>query len=75
MKQRLKLGLAICTKSDLLLLDEPCSNLDQKGIEMYQELMKKFNQNRLTIIGSNEQETETFNVQNTINIMDFKPLN
>jgi len=75
MKQRLKLGLSICTKSSILLLDEPCSNLDQKGIAMYHLLMEKFNQNRTIIIGSNEQETELFNVQKTINIMDFKPIN
>lgn len=75
MTQRLKLGLSICTQSSILLLDEPCSNLDQKGISMYHDLMEKFNKNRLTIIGSNEQKDELFQIEQTLNIMDFKPTN
>ena len=35
MKQRIKLALAIWTDAPLLLLDEPCSHLDQVGIEWY----------------------------------------
>lgn len=72
MKQRLKLGLAICTQSSLLLLDEPCSNLDQMGIQTYHQLMDQFNKNRTTIIGSNEQKEELYNIENTIRISDYK---
>ena len=35
MKQRLKLVLAICSGSELLLLDEPTTNLDKQGVEWY----------------------------------------
>jgi|TARA_B110001469_G_C9629939_1_gene314995 ABC-type multidrug transport system ATPase subunit len=72
MKQRLKLGLAICSKSDLLLLDEPCSNLDAKGIKLYHTLLRQFNQNRTTIIGSNEQTDELYSTEKTIRISDYK---
>ncbi|MBL4707536.1 MAG: ATP-binding cassette domain-containing protein [Flavobacteriales bacterium] len=72
MKQRLKLGLAICTQSSLLLLDEPCSNLDEKGVQTYHELMDNFNQNRTTIIGSNEQKDELYQIENTLRISDYK---
>lgn len=72
MKQRLKLGLAICTKSDLLLLDEPCSNLDSTGVKMYHQLMDNFNINRTTIIGSNEDSNELYRIENIVRITDFK---
>ncbi len=72
MKQRLKLGLAICSDSHLLLLDEPCSNLDTKGIALYHNLMDKYNQNRTTVIGSNEQTDELYKIEKTLRITDFK---
>lgn len=72
MKQRLKLGLAICSQSQLLLLDEPCSNLDAQGIELYHHLMDNYNQNRTTIIGSNEQKNELYKIEKTIRITDYK---
>ena len=72
MKQRLKLGLAICSQSELLLLDEPCSNLDTKGVELYHELMDRYNQNRTTIIGSNEQKDELYKIEKTLRITDYK---
>lgn len=72
MKQRLKLGLAICFDSDILILDEPCSNLDKKGTELYGKLINKFNSNRTTLIGSNEQEEELLEIDNKLNVLDFK---
>lgn len=72
MKQRLKLGLAILSKTQVLLLDEPCSNLDTKGVNMYQQLMEEYANNRLIIISSNEQEEELINIQKTINITEYK---
>lgn len=72
MKQRLKLGLAICTRSELLLLDEPCSNLDTKGIAMYHRLMDEFNTNRTSIIGSNEQKDELYKTERILTISNYK---
>ncbi|NDK56209.1 ABC transporter ATP-binding protein [Pontibacter fetidus] len=53
MKQRLKLGLAIYSQSELLLLDEPTTNLDQEGVAWYQEHVAQNRSNRLIIVGSN----------------------
>ena len=53
MKQRLKLLLAICSDSSLLLLDEPTTNLDTEGVEWYRSLIDEFAQDRLLIIASN----------------------
>ena len=72
MKQRLKLGLAICSNSNILLLDEPCSNLDSKGISTYYNLMEEFTDGKIVIIGSNEQKEEMIGVNRSLNIMDYK---
>jgi ABC-type multidrug transport system ATPase subunit len=60
MKQRVKLLLAILTQSNLLLLDEPCTNLDAKSIAWYQHLLKEHLCDRLVFIASNHQEDEIF---------------
>jgi len=53
MKQRVKLVLAICSQSRLLLLDEPTTNLDQKGIDWYLDLVQSNMKDRITIVASN----------------------
>ena len=71
MKQRLKLALAILSDTPLLLLDEPCSNLDKEGYTLYAELIQQFAQHKLIIVGSNDpQEYEFCNQQ--VNLMDYK---
>jgi ABC-type multidrug transport system ATPase subunit len=55
MKMRLKLGLAFHSDTPILLLDEPTSNLDTKGIEWYQKEIKKNLKDRLVIICSNQK--------------------
>ena len=54
MKQRLKLGLAFFSDTHLLLLDEPTSNLDESGIQMYLKLIEDWKSNRTILIGSNQ---------------------
>ncbi len=71
MKQRLKLGLALLSKSAVVLLDEPCSNLDKKGRELYKELLSK-SKDKLIIIASNSNEDELFECETILNINDFK---
>lgn len=71
MKQRLKLALAFFSKTELLLLDEPCSNLDAAGVEIYHSLLLDFTQSRTTIICSNDP-TEYPNCNDHLSIMDYK---
>lgn len=58
MKQRLKLGLAIMSESDLLFLDEPLTNLDEAGQLWYLDLIREFQANRIIVVSSNHQEAE-----------------
>ena len=54
MKQRVKLAQAFFSDSPLLLLDEPCTNLDQQGIDLYKHLISSLCNNRLVLISSND---------------------
>ncbi len=71
MKQRLKLALAICSDTSILLLDEPSTNLDKDGIEWYHQLISQFAENRLVVIASNVETDYSFCTKQ-INITDFK---
>lgn len=71
MKQRLKLALAIFDQAPILLLDEPCSNLDQEGIQTYHQLMQAYAMHKLIIVASNDpQEYQFCNQQ--LALSDFK---
>ncbi len=72
MKQRLKLGLAILSVADILLLDEPCSNLDQAGMNWYANMVEKFGKDRLIVVASNNQVNEYSFCTRKLNINDYK---
>jgi ABC-type multidrug transport system ATPase subunit len=71
MKQRLKLALAIFSTTPILLLDEPCSNLDKEGYALYKQLIQQYAMQKLIIVGSNDPEEYAFCTQQ-INLMDYK---
>ena len=71
MKQRLKLAQAFFSNSSILLLDEPCSNLDKQGIELYHQLIQQYTANRLVIICSNDEQEYSF-CTNILNLSNFK---
>lgn len=71
MKQRLKLGLAIFSNCPILLLDEPCSNLDKEGYALYKNLIAQYAMHKLIIVGSNDPEEYAFCTKQ-INLMDYK---
>jgi ABC-type multidrug transport system ATPase subunit len=71
MKQRLKLALAFCADTPMLMLDEPTSNLDTQGIDWYLNLVEKFSANRLTIICSNQEHEYSF-CRERLSISDYK---
>ena len=71
MKQRLKLALAIFSETPILLLDEPCSNLDKEGYALYHDLINKYALHKLIIVGSNDTQEYDFCKQH-INLLDYK---
>mgnify|MGYP006281289425 FL=1 len=71
MKQRLKLALAICSDTSLLLLDEPSTNLDRQGIQWYLDLMARFGDDRLIAVASNVAVDYQF-CEATIDVMQYK---
>lgn len=72
MKQRVKLGQAIFSDTAIVLLDEPCSNLDAKGIELYHSLIRSYCSQRLVIVCSNDEVEYDF-CDSILSITDFKP--
>lgn len=58
MKMRVKLILAFYTQAELVLLDEPTSNLDTQGKDWYMELANETLQNQLVIVASNHIKEE-----------------
>ena len=71
MKQRLKLALALCSDTPLLLLDEPTTNLDRQGAEWYLQLVHKYAANRTLVVASNVAQDYDF-CEKTISIPDYK---
>jgi ABC-type multidrug transport system ATPase subunit len=54
-RQKLRLLLAFGCAAPILLLDEPCSHLDQQGIEWYQSLLRQpFLNDLLMMVASND---------------------
>jgi ABC-type multidrug transport system ATPase subunit len=71
MKQRVKLAQCIFSDTSLVLLDEPCTNLDAAGIELYHRLITAYCKNRMVVVSSNDEVEFSF-CQAIINIGDYK---
>lgn len=69
-KQRIALGSALVNDSDILLMDEPLSNLDAKlRVEMRKELIKLHKQLNKTIIYVTHDQVEAMTMATKIVIM------
>ena len=71
MKQRVKLALAFCSNTEIILLDEPASNLDQQSLEWYLSLIENYSSERILIICSNQLQEYSF-CKEQLNIVDYK---
>ena len=71
MKQRVRLAQSIFSDVPVVLLDEPCSNLDQQGIELYKKLVSNYSNNRIVIISSNDPQEYSF-CDEVFSMNDFK---
>jgi ABC-type multidrug transport system ATPase subunit len=71
MKQRVKLAQSIMIDAPLILLDEPCSNLDVHGIALYQKMIAEFAMEKLVLVSSNDAHEYEFCTQH-IQISNYK---
>ena len=71
MKQRVKLAQAIFSDVPVVLLDEPCTNLDEEGIALYKDLINNYCGNRLVIVSSNDMQEYDF-CNEIINMRNYK---
>lgn len=73
MKQRLKLALAIYSNTPVLLVDEPCANLDKRWSDWFNTALSANAHDRIVIICTNSQENEMRCINNHIlNVSDFQ---
>lgn len=56
MKQRLRLIHALINDPEVIMLDEPCSNLDTKGRDILYGILDTIKKDRVIIIATNENE-------------------
>ena len=71
MKQRVKLAQCIFSDTAIVLLDEPCTNLDTAGIELYHRLITDYCKDRLVVVSSNDEVEYDF-CKERITMGDYK---
>jgi ABC-type multidrug transport system ATPase subunit len=71
MKQRLKLAIGMYSNQEILLMDEPVTNLDEAGVDWYLREIKGILPEKLVIIASNTLIEHDF-CQNSLNLNQLK---
>ena len=71
MKQRVKLAQCIFSDTPVVLLDEPCTNLDEDGIQLYKSMIENYCKGRLVVVSSNDKVEYSF-CKYTLSILDYK---
>lgn len=72
MRQRVRLTLAILADCELLLLDEPVSNLDKNAIDWFKGLVKDYASHKTIIVCSNSIKEEFEFCTKELNVADYK---
>lgn len=71
MKQRVKLAQALFSDVPYVFLDEPCTNFDQQGFDLYHQLIQMTAHKKTVIIASNDHREFNF-VQHQIDLHQYK---
>lgn len=71
MKQRVKLAQCIFSDVPIVLLDEPCTNLDAEGIQLYHQLVDTYCKDRMVVVSSNDKVEYQF-CNHVVLITDYK---
>ncbi len=72
MKQRVKLGLAFFTETDVIFLDEPGTNLDEKAFAWYKENLAEVAQTSSLIFIASNQKSEYPDNAEVISMTSYK---
>ena len=59
MKQRLKIAFSILHNPEILLFDEPTSNLDSEGINVVDEITNDYKNGRILVIATNDEREKS----------------
>ncbi len=71
MRQRVKLAQALFSDTPLLLLDEPCTNLDEAGVAQYLGWIERLAPGRTVIVASNDPREYGF-CEQRLHISDYQ---
>ena len=71
MKQRLILAMALMNDADILFLDEPTSGLDVESVRLIRDLIRKFNQEGVTIFLTTHNIKEADLLCDRVAIMNY----
>lgn len=69
MKQRLGIAIALLGNPDLIILDEPTNGLDPIGIQELRDLIKRLNENQITVLVSSHNLAEIQHIASYIGIV------
>lgn len=72
MRQRVKLGLAILADCPVLLLDEPCTNLDARSMAWYQNIIQQYALHKTVVVCSNTVKEEYAFCTTSLEVEKFK---
>jgi ABC-2 type transport system ATP-binding protein len=72
MKQRMRVILSILNNPLVMLLDEPFSNLDDKGIELYRKIITEEHEKGGLIFVASNDEREIALSNKQINLKEYK---
>ena len=73
MKQRLKFIFALMHSPEVLIFDEPTSNLDEDGKKVVYKIIEDESKNNIVVIASNEERDLEF-CQDKLLLENFKPM-
>lgn len=71
MKQRVKMLQAIFSDTPVLLLDEPCANLDEAGVGQYRAWIEDYTRGRMVIVASNDPR-EYYFCREQLKVEDYR---